>query len=1506
MIILKSSPKLHISNKETKTPRVATVGKPLAKTERFSQLSEVDASKLLPADPNKRWAGLTTATRMAAMPEWMGGGQYMQDKNAPGQMLKSNRGTLNAIKSYNRIAKKGLPASQYEVDHILPLALGGSDTGANKQVYSKIDHAKKTAVGAVAQNLYFDGKITLGEARVLAYNWKDKDINGLEIQNGILSNKDADKVATKKYQEWQEVKPVTLKDVWQSGKEVVSKGLEKISKKVAEVAPNNPLGEFAKGFVSEAALGYVPIEQEKYGTETDQIISNISQMAGRVAGFLVPATLVGKAIKYGSKALMAASKLPKASKATKIAAAVPSWVESLKKTTPAIKDGKMIFSKNVAYKIFNNVATLGTVGQLSKQEEAGVEARAKRFLNDAAFGTIGGTFGGGMKGYGGVALSTYLTSAILDKEFTPASGMMNAAMMVGFHGVGRYKITEKMGDQYAHTYLQENGANIKPIGSKYTTQEAYDIMETTNRNVYAKLKEDGASYEVIQDAMKRNILSVKQLWKGGFSEEQRSKINLSDLKSLTKHVNKLTKDDINHVPAGVTGTLDKVPSLLENENFIPKEESWIVPENQYNAMKLQPTLPEPTEGQVVGKVTGKVKNYVSATGTSDKVNNFSANNIRDAVRNGTKAGDKVLIVWDDRPEYVKFKTKEGVENADKIIRFFKRTETPEGEKYYDFGFWPTIKNILEKINPRMSSYKLPEMYPEFDNLGIIDYMTKNNTKVMTGTIDYITAEAKNSGEPYVGLIITDKDYASVAETSKLFNKARISSMLAKNDDLIKQMVSGNVKKSTIKMVSENPALKHAFDTSSVAVKQAKKHPESLDGMFDENISEANKKELITKLGEAETVGDYYDFFGKLIVNNYIGKGGPKSFDYSFGNLSSNEIASIRSLKLSDTELLNLGELKPEPLKPVKRPELIVPKPVAKASVPVSEGQTTIHEAIDAAKKIHKSENKKIILTDINGKLLDKLPPRQDKFVSKENGPDIIIDGKRWNKEEVKHAIVYEANRDYPATMDSTDKMVIEIKDKMKKENLSIDELFKKYGKTYQEQEVKKQAVDAESGNFLKQVENRVEGGKMTEKERKELRSGLIAALKRVKDDKPLYDRVNNAINKLSEMTVGDMSKEKIPMKEAKLDWDVYKKIKEGRDIANKKVEELKGSNTAREDKLMEEMTGGREEMDIGSLSELEGELTPKSVIGTAIRKGIIDHPEEGGYFYKRKTKEGTKKIFLGENREEVYDYLTNADKRVFYDIMGDVNKLSAGFKYPTSDAQYIQVGESLDQSLKTAKSEPVKKYWEEIIKVIETKDKNFRKKYWPMKALENYWQSETVKKRSTGERYKLNTDAITEDIEIKVKSGQYDKLPEPIRGIVKKKLAENKDAFFLVGTKKKTYGKAYNLTEDVRKFVNELRGEIQFGRESLTSEQIGKIKSKYGMSDETVKEYIGNIGSADAALPIQHNTLYKALIVGRDIKDIKDVNDPENAKIIKRAAANAANMLAKIIKNRPQPKVNTQ
>lgn len=1407
MIILKSSPKIHISSKETKVPKVATVGKPLAKTERFSQLSEVDVSKLLPADPNKRWAGLTTATRMAAIPEWMGGGQYMQDKNAPGQMLKSNRGTLNAIKSYNRIAKKGLPASQYEVDHILPLALGGSDTEANKQVYSKIDHAKKTAVGAVAQNLYFDGKITLGEARVLAYNWKDKDINGLEIHNGILSNKDADKVATKKYQEWQEVKPVTLKDVWQSGKEVVSKGLEKISKKVAEVAPNNPLGEFAKGFVSEAALGYVPIEQEKYGTETDQIISNISQMAGRVAGFLVPATLVGKAIKYGSKALIAASKLPKASKASKIAAAVPSWVESLKKTTPAVKDGKMIFSKNVAYKIFNNVATLGTVGQLSKQEEAGVEARAKRFLNDAAFGTIGGTFGGGMKGYGGVALSTYLTSAILDKEFTPASGMMNAAMMVGFHGVGRYKITEKMGDQYAHTYLQENGANIKPIGSKYTTQEAYDIMETTNRNVYAKLKEDGASYEVIQDAMKRNILSVKQLWKGGFSEEQRSKINLSDLKSLTKHVNKLTKDDINHVPAGVTGTLDKVPSLLENENFIPKEESWIVPENQYNAMKLQPTLPEPTEGQVVGKVTGKVKNYVSATGTSDKVNNFSANNIRDAVRNGTKAGDKVLIVWDDRPEYVKFKTKEGVENADKIIRFFKRTETPEGEKYYDFGFWPTIKNILEKINPRMSSYKLPEMYPEFDNLGIIDYMTKNNTKVMTGTIDYITAEAKNSGEPYVGLIITDKDYASVAETSKLFNKARISSMLAKNDDLIKHMVSGNVKKSTIKMVSENPALKHAFDTSSVAVKQAKKHPESLDGMFDENISEANKKELITKLGEAETVGDYYDFFGKLIVNNYIGKGGPKSFDYSFGNLSSNEIASIRSLKLSDTELLNLGELKPEPLKPVKRPELIIPKPIVKASTPVSKGQTSIDNAIAAVKKAP---------------------------------------------------------------------------------------------------EVKKQAVDAESGNFLKQVENRVEGGKMTEKERKELRSGLIAALKRVKDDRPLYDRVNNAINKLSEMTVGDMSKEKIPMKEAKLDWDVYKKIKEGRDIANKKVEELKGSNTAREDKLMEEMTGGREEMDIGSLSELEGELTPKSVIGKAIRKGIIDHPEEGGYFYKRKTKEGTKKIFLGENREEVYDYLTNADKRVFYDIMGDVNKLSAGFKYPTSDAQYIQVGESLDQSLKTAKSEPVKKYWEEIIKVIETKDKNFRKKYWPMKALENYWQSETVKKRSTGERYKLNTDAITEDIEIKVKSGQYDKLPEPIRDIVKKKLAENKDAFFLVGTKKKTYGKAYNLTEDVRKFVNELRGEIQFGRESLTSEQIGKIKSKYGMSDETVKEYIGNIGSADAALPIQHNTLYKALIVGRDIKDIKDVNDPENAKIIKRAAANAANMLAKIIKNRPQPKVNTQ
>lgn len=105
-----------------------------------------------------------------------GGGVLIRDKNDPNLNLPQDRIVSQTLKVKVRGKDK-----EFEVDHIVPLWLGGSNAEENLSALSKRVHGKKTWKNDDLNNpdsvisQYRNGKITLSQARVKVLNWQEPE-----------------------------------------------------------------------------------------------------------------------------------------------------------------------------------------------------------------------------------------------------------------------------------------------------------------------------------------------------------------------------------------------------------------------------------------------------------------------------------------------------------------------------------------------------------------------------------------------------------------------------------------------------------------------------------------------------------------------------------------------------------------------------------------------------------------------------------------------------------------------------------------------------------------------------------------------------------------------------------------------------------------------------------------------------------------------------------------------------------------------------------------------------------------------------------------------------------------------------------------------------------------------------------------------------------------------------------------------------------------------------------
>ena len=175
----------------------------------YEQFLPTDTKKITP-----RWVSPTEEAKISSLPTTVGGGQYVIDPSQAGQLIKSER-TLVDYGFKNKLLG-GLPSKHFQVDHIIPLWAGGSDTISNLQNLDLPTHQVKTNIQAVPLTLLANGKINLNQARMMALTWKDKDASSLPNvgENGMYSVDFAEKTAKQWEEQASKPKPVSFKDIY--------------------------------------------------------------------------------------------------------------------------------------------------------------------------------------------------------------------------------------------------------------------------------------------------------------------------------------------------------------------------------------------------------------------------------------------------------------------------------------------------------------------------------------------------------------------------------------------------------------------------------------------------------------------------------------------------------------------------------------------------------------------------------------------------------------------------------------------------------------------------------------------------------------------------------------------------------------------------------------------------------------------------------------------------------------------------------------------------------------------------------------------------------------------------------------------------------------------------------------------------------------------------------------------------------------------------------------------
>jgi len=451
---------------DTWTPPIGT---PIGKQEETkTQALPEGYNQFVSSYEGSPWSAPTEESVARNYPTSMGGGQYITDPSQKGALIKSSRAIMDA--NINPGAKQRLLGKlsplDYQVDHIVPLWIGGADTLQNLQVYDNITHNKKTAVQSVALTLLAQNKIDLDEAKLMAFTWKDKDAKGLPSMDeiGELNGYVPLDVAEKYQQKWEKdlVKPKWGKYFGESFEEEMGN--------FGEGWMPDPLREFSKGLVGGGTAGIAPgTEASEDATTVDKVANFAGNLAGMITGFgllskgLAKVGAFGKTAKLAStpvfkysgtgiKALDKVSKLGKTTIAAQEAARATRLAGITEKAIGKVSDiSKWATTKTAMKTSALTLAVYGQLGllgrELTGQEEFSLEKNISQAASDAIFGGLlgsaarfprGGTgIAKSLPGYGYVGGATTIWSLIQGADIGDA--VKDGIVMTALHGMGHQK-----------------------------------------------------------------------------------------------------------------------------------------------------------------------------------------------------------------------------------------------------------------------------------------------------------------------------------------------------------------------------------------------------------------------------------------------------------------------------------------------------------------------------------------------------------------------------------------------------------------------------------------------------------------------------------------------------------------------------------------------------------------------------------------------------------------------------------------------------------------------------------------------------------------------------------------------------------------------------------------------------------------------------------------------------------------------------------------------------------
>ncbi|MFA5695972.1 MAG: hypothetical protein WC917_00705 [Bacilli bacterium] len=488
-------------------------------------------------DPAGKWVAPSASATLRNWPTSLGGGQYVTDPTQPGKMIKSDRVLWdeNMNPGGKKAALGQLSSKLYQVDHIVPLWIGGADTAANSEILDIPTHERKTAVQSVPLTLLANGKIDLNQAKLMALTWKSKDSSGLPSPDdkGYVPLDVAEKMAKK----WED--DVSHPSMW---KYFGSSFKENMSNFGEGWLPD-PIREFAKGLVGGGTAGIVP------GTgvsEDSGTLGTIGNVAGNIVGTITGLGLLTKGVVKvlgGAKAVLGIKNAVAIADEAVQSAGLVSDIGNVASTVSKARVqtlSKMAKSAGLL-SLWGQIGLTGR--EVTGQDNADFKNHVGQFMTDVAFGGLLGSAGQSLKGYATVGLGATSLSLMEGEEIVPA--LQNGALMTALHGMGYKKGIKdpkttigneeayKMASTTFNQYVGEQFPTIKkgqPVPTILTFEtpkieqlKAEYKAKYPNDTRFDNVTDSGGAVQILGRNAKRSFLDVVKRGDGTISQDQIAK-----------------------------------------------------------------------------------------------------------------------------------------------------------------------------------------------------------------------------------------------------------------------------------------------------------------------------------------------------------------------------------------------------------------------------------------------------------------------------------------------------------------------------------------------------------------------------------------------------------------------------------------------------------------------------------------------------------------------------------------------------------------------------------------------------------------------------------------------------------------------------------------------------------------------------------------------------------------------------------------------------------------------